>query len=503
MFNVFPPRRCFAVALVLAALTFSSSACFFRPDVGENGSGASGGSHPNTGGRTGAGGTITATGGSNPQTDCVGLECQQSTCTRGKCTVKACAGGGRTTMTGTVYDPAGKNPLSNVTVYIPNKALDPIADGPSCDPCNPVNGTSLVSGQPVALTKTNTAGHFTLGMSPDGDVPAGADIPLVVQVGKWRREVKIATVTACEVNTLDPGLTRLPHDQSEGHIPKIALTTGQLDALECLLRKVGIADSEFTPETGPGRVNFYAGGGGPEAYDPSLNGGAAITPARPWWDSLDNLKKYDIVLHSCEGSYGAFDTGSEPMSTKSEAARQALQDFADMGGRVFASHWHVYWFERGPAAFKSIATFNHRTGLPNPYDATIDTGTPSGEALSEWLVNVGGSTTPGMLTIRQNASNRTVDAVAGSNISQRWIYADTLNPKSVAYLSATTPIPGGTCGRVVFSDLHVSSGAGGTNTDQPAKPFPSGCVTTTLTPQELVLEYMLFDIASCVVPIVP
>ena len=49
---------------------------------------------------------------------------------------------------------------------------DPIADGPSCDPCNPVTGTSLVSGQPVVITKTDTAGKFTLGMGPDGDVPA-------------------------------------------------------------------------------------------------------------------------------------------------------------------------------------------------------------------------------------------------------------------------------------------------------------------------------------------
>ena len=73
--------------------------------------------------------------------------------------------------------------------------------------------------------------------------------------------------------------------------------------------------------------------------------------------------------------------------------------------------------------------------------------------------SVGGSTVLGTVNIQQDASDRLVDAVAGMATSQRWIYASTLNPPSVLYMSATTPIPGGTCGRVVLSDLHVSAGA--------------------------------------------
>src|SRR5678816_4053567 len=122
----------------------------------------------------------------------------------------------------------------------------------------------------------------------------------------------------------------------EGHIPKIALTTGGADRLECLLRKMGVAETEFTPEAGPGRINFYVGkGSGGQAspgFDPAHNGGAPFTPAPTFWGDPANLDKYDIVILSCEGAQFPQD--------KSPAAMAGLQAYANKGGRVFASHWH-------------------------------------------------------------------------------------------------------------------------------------------------------------------
>jgi hypothetical protein len=417
-------------------------------------------------------------------TPCVGLTCQQSTCKMGGCVQPACPAGAATTLSGKVYDPAGKVPLYNVDVYVPNKPLTPYTDGPACDTCS-----NRLSGDPIVKATTDAAGNFKLG-DATADVPAGANIPLVIQVGRWRRQVTIPNVAACADTALtaDPNLTRLPRNQAEGHLPKIALTTGGADALECLLRKIGIDDSEFTPEAGAGRVNFFAGVGGTNAYD-ATHGGAPFTSVEPWWNDVANLGKYDMILHSCEGT--------ENPKNKSMAAREALVKYADMGGRVFASHWHNYWFEHGPAPWPGIANFAHQADLAIPFTATIDTTFPKGIALADWLVNVGGSTTRGQLVIQ--GAQHTINTV---NSGRRWIYSDT--PVSVQYLDATTPMnQPAACGRVVLSDIHVSTGGATAMEDSsgPTKPYPTGCVTTDLSPQEKTLEFMLFDLSSCVVVI--
>ena len=397
---------------------------------------------------------------------CIGLECQ----------VDPCGGDpGKTTLSGIVFAPEGTLPLYNITVYVPAAALDPVVEGVTCDTC-----ASGLPGDPIVATLTDTQGQFTL-----KGVPAGQDIPLVVSVGKWRREVVLPEVVACADNLAPYELTRLPKNQSEGHLPKIALVTGGADPLECLLRKIGIDDAEFTPEGGDGRVNLYEGSGGAGNYSDALNGGAGFSGAGTLWGSLDNYKKYDMVLMACEGSTNG--------GSKSQAMRQNLVDYAGLGGRIFLSHWHNIWIEDGPDPWPSTASFTSQPDLPNPTTGKIDTSFPKGQALADWMLHVGGSMVAGEMEIKEG--QHTINAV-NPDTSTRWVYTDA--PEStVQYYTFNAPVgaaPEDHCGRVVDSDIHVSSG------DEIDEPFPSGCVTQGLSAQEKALVFMFFELSACLIP---
>jgi hypothetical protein len=286
----------------------------------------------------------------------------------------------------------------------------------------------------------------------------------------------------------DKNLTRMPKNHDEGNIPLMALTTGGADVLECLLRRIGIDDSEFSTGGGNGRVQFYAGmttnTNLTSAFD-AAHGGQPFGAAANFWVSLDNLKKYDIVLLSCEGQ-------TFPQE-KPQGALQALVDYTNVGGRVFASHWHRYWFHPDSPAqgvFNDVGAWGDApTDPPDPSTGVVDTSFPKGKAMQEWLVNVGASTVPGEIDIHEPRDN--IASVDPSQ-AQQWITLKGL--PVVEYLSFNTPQPAPDdqkCGRVVYSDLHVSSGEGW-------GPWPSGCTNHPLSAQEKALEFMLFDLSSCI-----
>ncbi len=428
-------------------------------------------------GANGAGGATTSGTFGGPSEDggatpgCEGLACQQVDC----------GGGATTTLTGVVTAPNGTLPLYNVIVYVPNAPLEPIANGASCDRCGNVSGKPLVS------AITDVEGRFEL-----KNVPVGDDIPLVVQVGKWRRKVTVPKVDKCVANPVTSTLTRLPKNKAEGDIPQIAVTTGRCDQLACLLPKLGLDASEFTASSGPGRLHVYRGAAHPTSNPVPAPAPTGSLDATALTGSLATLKKYDMVMLSCECG--------EHDETKPPAAKQALYDFASAGGRIFASHFHYTWADTGPLATAADwrGSPNNPENPPGPY--LIDTTFPKGAALASWLVKVGASSKAGEMPISQPREN--VGAVVSP--TQSWVYrntADSTMPRSTKYLSVNTPVGkpvDDQCGKFVFADMHLWGGdVQDPATALPNDGFPATC-GTELTPEEKALAFLFFDLSSCV-----
>jgi hypothetical protein len=472
-----PPK-----VLSFAALLGIACSVMDPTTLGQTASEAPGGT--SAGGNAGMGGSQagTATGGAILVGGTTGSGGTGGVCDTLLCRIDPCTGQPKTSISGVVYDPAGKVPLYNVVVYVPNRALGDIPTGATCETCS-----SPFSGQPIAVGLSGPDGRFVV-----NDAPSGDDVPLVVQVGKWRRQIIVPRVEACTDNVTNPSDTRLPRNRGEGHIPKIAIATGASDALECLMRKIGISDSEFGPGDASGRVHLYAGHGAPS----TMADGTALADANDLWNDAERLNGYDIMLLSCEGDDNLFEDG-----IRTTEQIENVRGFADLGGRIFGSHWHHGWINPEYLEYPQTVRFAssaHGFEPPElPITVLVDTSFPKGDAFATWLENVEASATRASIAVK--GAEHSVDTVV-PGAAQRWIYGsdpERDGAEMLQYFSFNTPIGGEECGRMVFSDLHVSAGP---DTDTGKEPFPNGCRTTDLSPQEKALEFMLFDLSSCVQP---
>lgn len=472
----------------------------------------------------------------------------------GPANLSPCADGGTTSLTGYVYDPADNLPVYNALVYVPV--------GNVVTPTTGINTASPVCGctAPPAYTSANTGidGSFTLNGVPSGSTT------VVVQLGKWQRVFtqNIKSCTANTVQNGDAGNTThftLPSTSAEGNIPRFAVDTGAVDSMECVLSKMGISTAEFMNPaiangvpTATGRVHLYQGSIA-DNMSGSTGGGAVINGSTPTEASLTEtasvMDSYDVILFPCQGAAGSYTSGNGWPNTLSN-----LTTYANDGGRVFATHFHYDLIQNngaGNGSFGGTASWNGTAGsygnyYTDPtYNVDVNTATtfPIGGTLASWLnqASVYGGTY-GIIpvgVIRTNVA--TVNSPADT-----WLTTPTCSAQNVSCTTGaqccsgtcqshnggathTCSAPGNTdlpsdepihytfdtpynespsCGRVVYSDFHVESQAenaaqNGGVTNQGVD-FPNECqgggATGAMTTQEKLLEFMLFDLTSCVGP---
>jgi len=396
-----------------------------------------------------------------------------------------------TTISGTVYDPrpgafdpvtkTGALPLPNVLVYVTTGAVAPLPSGVQCLTTSDPTGV-------VGFTYTAADGTFTI-----GNVPVNASYTIVIQAGKWRRQFTQAVVT-------DPivGLAlHMPSDHTQGDIPRIAIATGSVDALECVLRDMGIADTEFTDDNGTvnpgGRVHLYKGVYSPGADINASTPSESVLMGTPTDSTV--LDSYDLVMFPCQGS----------PHTQTATALTSLVNYANTGGRVFTTHYSYDRLDPNSpynAQFPPVVNWmpGQNNPVPDPGIATVNTGFNDGATLSQWLDNAGASfnNTPGQVQI--STLRHDFNGVIAP--TQPWLTLNnpaTGNP--VMQFTFNTPVAApaaNQCGRVLFNEYHVFN-AGGTT----GSVFPAECpASTAMSAQAKMLEYALFDLSTFVTPVV-
>ncbi len=398
------------------------------------------------------------------------------------CCVLAQGPAATTTISGKVYDPRTTTsalPLPNVLVYITTGVVAPLPGGVQC----------LTYSSPTGVISTYTAvdGTFTL-----SNVPVNTNYTLVIQAGKWRRRFSEA-VSDTPISGLQ---LHMPANHSEGDIPMIAVVTGLADGVECVLRDMGVDDTEFTDDTGSvnpdGHIHLYAGDNGP---------GALMSPSTPDESTLTGVKatlnNYDVVMFPCQGQQFL-----QPADSLAN-----LGSYADAGGRIFATHYAYAYLDPNPplnAPFTGVADWEPEQSEPKPDPgiATINTSFDDGANLAQWLTNAGSTVAGTTDQVQIGTLRRDLKDIIPP--TQNWLNLN--NPSygnPIMQMTFNTPVGApaqGQCGRVVFNEYHVFD----QNLIFSTVDFPRECpsLPANMSPQEQVLEYELFDLSAFVQPVV-
>ena len=402
-----------------------------------------------------------------------------------------CEAGGTTTLSGqvvsgTVSAYGTPDPVPNVLVYVPNGT-------PAAFPTSLDCGCAPVTGYPVTSTTTDYQGNFTLTNVP---VPAGGSVPLVIQLGRWRRYKGLsANVTACTTNSA--GTIRMPRTQAEGDIPRTAISTGGVDAMECVLLKMGVDPTEFTDPGGTGAIQLFLGNG---AFVDGNSSNSPESTRVPYSASTATLDNYDQVIFPCWGvdprSAAEAGTGNQ----KTAIQQTNVTNYTNGGGRMFATHFSYSWLYND-APFSTTATWNddlqYTSGTANIPDPGVTE--PDVTTFYQWMNNLAvGGADAGTFTVETPRN----DFSAISTTSELWSNMTGAtkaikNEPTTFPLIYTFPTPVGstnTCGKVIYSDMHVSTVGG---TGKAGQTFPAECTTGAMSSQEKALEYLIWDLAAC------
>ena len=225
----------------------------------------------------------------------------------------------------------------------------PGSNGLSCDRCEDQDLGAVLVGD-----VTDANGNWTL----EGNIPVDEEFLLITKVGKFRRaqRMTLPASAACTTTNLPTSMsttggetagqgandnpTRLPRSMSDGlavNIPRMAITTGRIDAMECVFYKMGLAQAEFGnfSVSGTNRIDLYRGASSGSPEGASINGSTPHDTAL--YNDLSRMERYDMVVSDCEGQ--SWDSAMTQRGDGTDTSQGGkVRQYVNRGGRMVFTH---------------------------------------------------------------------------------------------------------------------------------------------------------------------
>jgi hypothetical protein len=407
-------------------------------------------------------------------------------------------------LSGTVWAPNGELPIAGAAVYVTDTPPEPVPALVYCLDC-----IELTCDDPYAITGPD--GSFSL----ETYARSGW---LVVQKGQFRR------VTALDVDAgetaLAGELTTLPdhNDPDAGlTIPRIALALGDHDRLEHALGKLGLGQTEisgYEEELVPGTEPFDVWDNSEQHDFPGSLGTFDQLVSSPVL-----LEQYQVIFVPC-----SMQAGEYPAALDDPQVIANIQDWVAQGGKWYVTDWSGEAIDRPFAQYQTFWKRQDSTSIERWQDQDwLDLGhydplaTVLDPDLLAWLSalppaladinplndpDLDAFPTLAMLPmlqtvyaysgVRETPPVLVEDGMGGMvDVGHRvWIEGEGSESWGVPPARDQHPLTVSAeygCGRILFTSYHTVEGRS----------------YVGLTPQELVLMYLVLEISVCQTPYEP
>jgi Bacterial Ig domain len=367
-------------------------------------------------------------------------------------TVNNAGGGGggdnTGTVSGTVFAPNGIDPVNGALVFIQDNGVSAVGDPP---------------GEPYEVfTYSGANGQFTL-----DNVPTGLQ-SLKILKGAF---FKVFNITVNQGNNpLPASETTLP-STAEGGAGDMLVVTGNYDHIENVLAKLGLAELN----------DFHLIELGTETFE-MVDGNSSLDDGTyqnfdQWWPVATNWDNYRTIFLNCGNDFDAAFLADTVAVAKLKAWVQA-------GGHLYCTDWSYNFIEQvWPEKVDFDDFLGSGDGLSTTPEGLNDAKTGDSitslalhiedSGLASWMGGLGASTAGDMFnTIDWLGAWVPMDAVAATGVK---VWA-TGTPPGDASRPMTVTFSDG-AGTVLFSSYHTEE-------------TPSA----DLTPQERVLQYLIFEV---------